>query len=676
MIYFNGIELDYDSKTLNKIVIKKALSDIESLADRKGTSSTTFDVPRTAHNEKAFKNMTVEGSEFTSVGTGSIYLDGNEHSRGKIYIRGYNDTTFKCVFMGEDSNFIKDLKVLEMSDLIEENASDGFLNATLIYSSLGFKAKAATVTSAQLDFIISQPNIIRKTTQVEKFAAVADPLAIPYLRPDNMAPFFSIKNIMENMIEKQGYTLSSTFFDSDYGSNLVYSTYEGKHKATNYFLDATTSGTSLDYSMDIGSNLHGYMPTKSYAFELDRDCEEVNIRFHLNLANDSKVKKTTLQVITFSDEIPSTTDGDPPVSDGVWEIIGVSNAIVLKEGNNVLDLELKPLITFANGDYFQLKIINELKSGESLPITQTLDLTHTAVSYDTIKSGDFCYLGDYLGPDTQFDFFKNILKQFNLNMLIEDTKIVLELADYGYTPNDEVSIPGIVTSNIDITNRIKSNIDVSISTKPNSNVHMKQPYLDSPSIIEAGKGVTAFGSYDYDLDTFGTTTDKIDSGFNTVYDVFGDYKFFLNADHDINATTYVEEWENLIGCWWNTLIKDRDSNTTYNTEGYNNIYGHEQTYRHIDGTIHNSATVGGTYGIDMPVINFKITRFADTAETLFLKTLEQKKNNKVREIELYDYTGNLITFRSDYIIDNQIYKLLSYEFEPISKLVKAKIILK
>ena len=75
------------------------------------------------------------------------------------------------------------------------------------------------------------------------------------------------------------------------------------------------------------------------------------------------------------------------------------------------------------------------------------------------------------------------------------------------------------------------------------------------------------------------------------------------------------------------------------------------------------------------IVRFDVNRNTK-GNTVFQKTLERKKNNKVKEIRLYDHKGTLMSFRKAYIIDGQIYKLLSYEFEPISKLVIAKIILK
>ena len=53
MITYNGIELDYQSDALNSLVIKGGLTKIDNLTDRTGTSSTQFNLPRTAKNELA-----------------------------------------------------------------------------------------------------------------------------------------------------------------------------------------------------------------------------------------------------------------------------------------------------------------------------------------------------------------------------------------------------------------------------------------------------------------------------------------------------------------------------------------------------------------------------------------------------------------------------------------------
>jgi hypothetical protein len=110
MITYNGIELDYQSDALNSLVIKGGLTKIDNLTDRTGTSSTQFNLPRTAKNELAFGNITTEGAESQTNGTAYITIDGNIFSKGILYVMGYDNNNFKCLFMGSDNDLIGTLK--------------------------------------------------------------------------------------------------------------------------------------------------------------------------------------------------------------------------------------------------------------------------------------------------------------------------------------------------------------------------------------------------------------------------------------------------------------------------------------------------------------------------------------------------------------------------------------
>jgi hypothetical protein len=110
MITFNGIELDYKEDALSGLVIKGGLTKIENLTDRTGTASTQFTLPRTANNELAFGNITTEGAQVQTSGEAYITIEGNIFSKGVLYVTGYDNDNFKCLFMGARHRLYKDIK--------------------------------------------------------------------------------------------------------------------------------------------------------------------------------------------------------------------------------------------------------------------------------------------------------------------------------------------------------------------------------------------------------------------------------------------------------------------------------------------------------------------------------------------------------------------------------------
>ena len=80
----------------------------------------------------------------------------------------------------------------------------------------------------------------------------------------------------------------------------------------------------------------------------------------------------------------------------------------------------------------------------------------------------------------------------------------------------------------------------------------------------------------------------------------------------------------------------------------------------------------------VPIIVFTMpnARLKYLADKLFQNTLNQRKDKRVREVTLIDKLGTLISFRKNYIINGQLYKLISYDFDPTTKQVTAQLILK
>ncbi len=130
MINYNGIDLDYYDSSLKGLVVKGGLTKIDSLGDRTTISSTEFELPRTANNELAFGNITTEGAQGSAFGSAYIKLDGNVFATGTLYIKGYNDNNFQCIFFGADGDLIKTLKDAPLYSLFPKTYQFGYTDVS------------------------------------------------------------------------------------------------------------------------------------------------------------------------------------------------------------------------------------------------------------------------------------------------------------------------------------------------------------------------------------------------------------------------------------------------------------------------------------------------------------------------------------------------------------------
>ena len=634
MIYFNGIELDYNENTLNKIVVKKSLTDIESLGNRRGTSSTTFDVPRTAHNERAFGLMTFEGGLFNPIGTGELHLNGNPYVKGTIKVKGYNDTIFKLLFIGSDIDTINTLKETPLKDLLNPALTGG----TGIYSDAFIKNAFGNITTtSQLDYIYDIPQA----------HALYDASIV--------VPFFSASRII-NKIK------GSDFMTTDYASYLYYSNFVSTHYSTTLTADITHNfTTSLNSAISLGAVTSGNSVTltgNNYYF-VD-DVTKLKADFKVNIVEDEAIELVTVNL-------------------NVWEgglLIVTGQSANLSVGYN--DISLKSDTAISSGSYIVANVSIILKAGYSLPINFDVNISGVNIQTDNIQENAVVLLSDYLGDLSQLDFLQNYLKFHNLVMDIEDETVYIDCQTDATIIIEPVN--GLAINQKDITDKIESSTDISLDYSLNKYIYFEQGMITSENqTVKSLNEVSTTGSVFTDLNVYGDGIEVYKVGFNSVYDGLDGYQLsdtttlqvsnvlgipnLFDVNKHITAPNgkipigYALQWENYL-----TILSG-----VFSGYGSTSIVD----YTNLDGT----ATTTAKIKIQNQLARYGSTGIIGTFQ-LFKGTLEQKKNNKVREIELYDYSGTLINFRTDYIINKQIYKLLSYEFEPISKRIKAKIILK
>jgi len=645
MIYFNGIELDYNSNTLNKIVIKKALTKVESLADRKGTSSTTFDVPRTAHNEKAFGLMTLDGSLFNPTGTAQLFLDGNLYAKGSIKVQGYNDTVFKLLFKGSDIDVIDIFKVTPLKNTVKTSYSNLYAGSYWIYDDVFIKSAMGTVVNGELDYMYNAPQ------------------SRALYNASNVVPFFRTSSIINKMFSDLGYTVSSDFMTSDYATYLYYSNFEGKHYSTSLCSNVTNTFTSTSSgALSLGNVILGNSITKTAnKYYFVDSVEKIKVGFKVTIAENIEIENVSIK-ITVTESGVDIIQGQP---------------VILLVGENNIFLESDTPI--ASGSYMEASCLITLKTGYSLPINFDIDISDVQIQNDNIQEDAVVLINDYLGDLSQLEFLQNYLKFHNLVMYIKNETVYIDCQDDAIISGTSVSALAITEK--DITDKIESSTDVSLDYSLNKYIYFEQKMITSSAqTVESLNEVSIAGSVFTNLNTYGEGTEVYSVDFQSIYDTLDGYALSdaVTTDqpsnlmgipklYDINKYMVAPNKKVPIGyaeTWDNYITINSGTFSGYGTTG-------TVEYTNMDTTV---STIN-KLKIQNQLARYKGIGYSGMIH-MFKQTLEQKKNNKVREIELYDYSGTLINFRTDYIIDKQIYKLLSYEFEPTSKKVKAKIILK
>ena len=210
-------------------------------------------------------------------------------------------------------------------------------------------------------------------------------------------------------------------------------------------------------------------------------------------------------------------------------------------------------------------------------------------------------------------------------------------------------MPSITSEQYDLTNIVQDNAKTDIEYLQAGVIFLKQKLLntDYPDTLSY-LPYQEYGSSYYELEGF----DKRNVQESSSY-----FNCMLDGETFLSSTVrggVVETWDNYISMRILT-------NGTY------------------DGTrsvvIENSFT-GGTTTLNALINWSEPVTYATTLNKLFLNTLNQKKNNKIIEVIFRDELGTIVNNRTEYIFNNQVYKIVEWNYDIIKKLVKAKLIMK
>lgn len=628
MITYNGIELDYKKDTLNSLIIKGGLTKIDNLTDRTGTASTRFNLPRTAKNELAFNNITTDGAQSQISGEAYITIEGNIFSKGVLYVTGYNNENFNCLYMGADNNFIGKIKNLPLREV--------FNKSQYPYTNANIQVLMETTAG---DVSWGHPQAIAIGAANRTF--------------EKTAPFFRMAPLLYNMFLSQGITLNSYFLNtSDYGQSLYWSNFDGTHYSHNGFTNGSNNinvtGTGPVYT-DLGTAMsdNNSVTGSAYAlsgkkYTLANDANKLRIEAEIFYTSAPEIKTAQIVIMIWRGASPQ------------YATIGASSdGNILQEGTNYIDLNLD--INLLAGDYIIVGYKIVPNTGYSYPITSgNITFINAAISHDNVQLNDAIYYPNYAGKQTQLEFLKKFLIQFNCVLDIDGDQAYIELQDAGTDPVESSlqELPSITSKQYDLTYIAEENINAEIEYLKGDLVHLNQKinetdYVKNQQLLIYQK----MGSYLFNLNTFANNAvEEYSGGFNSLYDY---YDFLISAFNYDPLTDYDTTWSDCVSsaCGYISGFNQKDT----------------MDWTRSDGT---------TQSVDMVAHWSRPIWFSATWEYMFINTLNQKKNNKILELIFTDELGTIVNNRTEYIYKNQLYKIVEWSYDIIKKIVKAKLIMK
>ena len=631
MITYNGIELDYRADTLQSLIIKGGLTKIDNLTDRTGTSSTQFNLPRTAKNELAFGNITTEGSELTTSGSAFITLEGNVFSQGVLYVQGYDQDNFKCLFMGNDNDFISTIKDLPLRHAFSPTDQDVYTDSNL----------KTWMNSTGLAYAWGHPQMFN--------VAVANRVF------EKLAPFFRVDTMLTRIFLNQGITLNSNFLSSDYGQSLDWSNFDGEHLSHNGYTNGSVSiSTNLtDDLLNVGTPLSNNRSVSEItasgntAYMFNYDISKLTIFGEVEYTSSPEIESCQLYIYVIS----GTGGGGTQL----FDTYSIENDTgLLQEGTNQISIDIDRDFVQYNAVVFGYEL--KLKDGYSMPISGgNITFKNIAINNNNVEVNDALNWQNYAGNQTQLQFIKKFLVQFNCVLDIQGDQAYIELQDEGTEPvgSSPASLPGIASSQYDLTNIVQDNAKTDIDYLQGDLVLLNQrieetQFIKDQQILPHQK----MGSYLYKLNSFANNSvETYEGGFNSLYD----YVDFSLTSAKVANMVIAETWEDCISSRFDSV-----------TDAYNAKYS---------GLSWINST--GALETAQPVIHWsRPIWFSKTWKTMFINTLNQKKNNKIIEVIFRDELGTIVNNRTEYIFNNQVYKIVEWNYDIIKKLVKAKLIMK
>jgi len=522
MINYKGIDLDINDKVLQSFVVSGGLTKIESLQARTGLKSVEFTLPLTANNQLAFWNINVDGAQSEAFGDCYIKIDNNIFQKGTLYVRGYDNESFKVLFVGSFNNAMDNLSKKKLKEVFPKDYQWTYTTSNAMSALENVQGQSL---NSGVSWHLGHPNLneLNVANQVEF---------------SKLGFFFSFRHLINKILFDEGITLTSEFIDSNYGLALDYSDFNGEHLSSNTWEDSgeLIKTTALENSqpLNLGTALANNnsvvldisVPTLPY-YELQNACTKIRLNgvFNFTKGNDIEDVQLAFQVYNSASTLLYTSFG--------WKVLNG----YLQEGRNVLDIEIDGTFP-ANSQIFFTQVVT-LKSGASYPTDGSLTCDYIMISHDNIQLSDAIYMGNEVGDMTQLEFLKGFLIDNNLVLDIQGDEARIELQDTGYTPIQTEQLPSIRNAESDISVLVDKEIEVTLDYLQAGTINLNQKILSNNFVDESQMlPFQKVGSYLYELNSFQRReVENYESFFNVIYD---------HADFTLTpqvGTLPIETWE-------------------------------------------------------------------------------------------------------------------------------------
>ena len=430
-----GTDLHYLDVSDVSIKGNYSAKEIQDLASQKSDFTQAFTLPFTQVNNDFFSHfydvVSVDGSFNSSIKCeADIYVDSNIVFSGYLQLLNVNNSTkyYEALVFGVISNIAtsldeKQLNELDLSEfshvLTATNVEDSWSGNTTYTTSAGQTGEEILYPIA--DYGYDYNNASLNGTIDEGVS------------PTKLKPAINVKVLFEKILASIGYTISSTFFASDFFAKQYMTLANETESVATTFQDAfrvglsanntftsgfpTPSNTAIDFDtvgsfnlFDLGGNYNESATTPFYQIPITGFYQfKINLRYSFTNSNNTTAKLQLRKIgsATYNQEIQGQFNG---VNNDFFRVAN---------SGEVVDITSDEIFLNAN-DQVYLAVSLSSASGNTLTILQqiTPGLSNFSLFAAPIQSEgstvDLSANNNILPTEKQVDFISAICSRYNL----------------------------------------------------------------------------------------------------------------------------------------------------------------------------------------------------------------------------------------------------------------------
>ena len=430
-----GTDLHYLDVSDVSIKGNYSAKEIQDLASQKSDFTQAFTLPFTQVNNDFFSHfydvVSVDGSFDSSIKCeADIYVDSNIVFSGYLQLLNVNNSTkyYEALVFGVISNIAtsldeKQLNELDLSEfshlLTAANVEDSWSGNTTYTTSAGQTGEEILYPIA--DYGYNYNNASLNGTIDEGVS------------PTKLKPAINVKVLFEKILASIGYTISSTFFASDFFAKQYMTLANETESVATTFQDAfrvglsanntftsgfpTPSNTAIDFDtvgsfnlFDLGGNYDESAATPFYEIPITGFYQfKINLRYSFANSNNTTAKLQLRKIgsATYAQEIQGQFNGSN------------NDFFRVENSGEVVDITSNEIFLNAN-DQVYLAVSLSSASGNTLTILQqiTPGLSNFSLFAAPIQSEgstvDLSANNNILPTEKQVDFISAICSRYNL----------------------------------------------------------------------------------------------------------------------------------------------------------------------------------------------------------------------------------------------------------------------